>query len=422
MVTLVTFFALYTDCLDIEGLPAVPIVIGNIPQSVPANFQPGGNAIGTVLAVQADGPVAGIVIAQPPVAVFADVGREALLASGLDHRVEIANPPIAVLTDDRGQAILAVVAHGPVARVLAADPPIAILADLRGQAVLTVLAVVSGGLIAGVLVADPPVAVAANIRRFAVFSLFAVLALGGNPGVQVTQPPIAVLTDSRRDTVPGHGRIARILAVDKPVPVLADLRGVADGLDLGIHIPDPPVAIVADIGGVTVFALLAVLAVGARGLDLGIRQTDPPIAVFTDVGGVALLAVFAVLSGGLDPGVGTADPPVAVAADVGGVIRPIIDLVGPDAFVVLPVQGGYGGDDEGVFTRQVNVTDRVLRILRRKLVGYPGVGAVLHFVDIKSCGLQAAGFRFRLGPGQGDGALLNMDDPVQVADRVRRGG
>ena len=51
-----------------------------------------------------------------------------------------------------------------------------------------------------------------NRAVLAVFSLFAVLALGGNPGVQVTQPP---------------------------VPVLADLRGVADGLDLGIHIPDP---------------------------------------------------------------------------------------------------------------------------------------------------------------------------------------
>ena len=66
------------------------------------------------------------------------------------------------------------------AGICIADPPVAVAADVRSKAVGTVLTVSTVGTCgfdAGICVADPPVAVAADVRSKAVGAIPAVLAL-----------------------------------------------------------------------------------------------------------------------------------------------------------------------------------------------------------------------------------------------------
>ena len=494
LIAFIALFSLLAHGLDIEGLPAAPIVVGNIPDAVLADFQPGGDTVGSVFSVfsifsVADDPVAAVMITEPPIAVVTDVGRQAFLPGGPHRGVHTADPPVAVFSDERGLGIFAAIPllvtflRGFVAGVLAVDPPVAVFTDFRGEALLcgafggyagigipnppvaivpddrclgilalfsvlsgggnagigfpnppvavvpngrgraarTVLIFIPRGLVTGIIRTNPPIPVVADIGGLTFFVLTALLPGGGDAGIQLPQPPVAILTDGGGHGLRRHGPIAGILAVNNPVAVSSDFRNVADGPDLGVYVPDPPIAVVADEGGIAVFALLAVLAVGARGPDLGVRQADPPVAVFSDVGGIAVFSVLSVLPGGLDPGIGIPDPPVAVAADIRRAVRPVVDLVGPDAFQVFPILCGYARQDEGIFTTNIQVRDRVFPGFRGQLLRYFRIAAARNLVDIEPGDLRAALFPLRHRPGQGDGLVLRINDAVQVRDRVRRG-
>ena len=156
LVTLVAFFALgtcrshFSGSFHIERFPILTIVIGNIPEVIITDFELRCSTIDTVCSVCAVLAVctircgsldAGIGSANPPVAVFANVGRFTVLAFF---------------------TILTVGACRLNFRIRKADPPVAVLTDIRSFAVLARLSVVTGRFYAGVGSPDPPVAIATD--------------------------------------------------------------------------------------------------------------------------------------------------------------------------------------------------------------------------------------------------------------------
>ena len=132
------------------------------------------------------GPHTGVRIAQPPVAVAADGGRQA------------------------GRALRAVRAVFSVNAILAVDAVFSVCSVLPIDTVFTVSAVSavrSGGFYAGVRVTDPPVPVFTDGRRQTVRAILAVCAIlavrtsGLYAGVGITDPPVSILADDGRQTV-----------------------------------------------------------------------------------------------------------------------------------------------------------------------------------------------------------------------------
>ena len=156
LVTLVAFFALgtcrshFSGSFHIERFPILTIVIGNIPEVIITDFELRCSTIDTVCSVcavlavctiRSDSLYACVGFTDPPVAVFANVGRFTVLAFF---------------------TILTVGACRLNFRIRKADPPVAVLTDIRSFAVLARLSVVTGRFYAGVGSPDPPVAIATD--------------------------------------------------------------------------------------------------------------------------------------------------------------------------------------------------------------------------------------------------------------------
>ena len=111
LVALLAGVTLVAGCLYIKALPALAIIIGNIPEIILADFQLRGNTCGTVSAVRSGGFHAGVGLVDPPVAVLADVRAltvSAVCTGSFHAGVGLANPPVSVLADVRALTVSAV--------------------------------------------------------------------------------------------------------------------------------------------------------------------------------------------------------------------------------------------------------------------------------------------------------------------------
>ena len=130
--------------------------------------------------------LAGVYVADPPVAVIADVRSLAVLTGCLNLCIGCADPPVTVGTDVRNLTCCSNAGIG------LADEPVAVIANVRSLTVCT------GCLNAGVSAlafTDPPVAVLADVRSQAVGCNCLVL------GLFAVEVPVAVCTDVVRKCI-----------------------------------------------------------------------------------------------------------------------------------------------------------------------------------------------------------------------------
>ena len=122
--------------------------------------------------------------------------------------VYVADPPVAVITDVRSLAVLT----GRLNRCIGcADPPVTVCTDVRN------LTCCSN---AGIGLADEPVAVIANVRSLTVCTG---CLNAGVSALAFTDPPVAVLADVRSQTVGCNCLVLGLFAVEVPVAICTDV-------------------------------------------------------------------------------------------------------------------------------------------------------------------------------------------------------
>lgn len=151
---------------------------------------------------------AGVSTADPPVAIAADKGGEAVGAIRARGTIFAVNAVLAICTIRAGCAIRArgtilasytIRARGTNAGISGSNPPVAVAADIGGQTVLTVFTILSVLTVSAVTAccrntsvnaADPPVAVCTYGGSLSILTVRAVSSCRRSTGVNAADPPV----------------------------------------------------------------------------------------------------------------------------------------------------------------------------------------------------------------------------------------